>query len=259
MEPVAIPQNCTMRLTAMSIGPDTLMFRAMIRRPGGLITPWSAELRITTALVRTAATVPVPDGEMMSSSVTSTNMGLFNTATTYARAALYYGDYALGHLIAQIIGGYLRGGLQTGLPHHTPETVFQGNNGVGWAYFADPAPGAIMSMTVGTWGMEQVQMIRCQIVTDTTVINRQCFVSSRRVLDPSVIYPAATLIPASSTRYLQWCYGTPTENLFAGYINAPLPFVEVAPGDSLYISVLNIQAGDQLTLGLVVGRQWLNC
>lgn len=259
MEPIAIPQNCTMRLTAMSFVPDTLTFRAMIRRPGGLITPWSAELRIPTALVRTAATVPVPDGEMMSSSVTSTNTGLFNTPTTYARAALYYGDYALGHLISQILGGYLRGGLQTGLPHHTPETVFQGNNGVGWAYFADPAPGVGMSMTVGTWGMERIQLVRCQLITDATVINRQLYFSSRRVLDPSVGYPALTTIAASSTRTCQWSYATPVEIYFAGGISAQLPLVEVAPGDSLYISVLNIQAGDQLTLGLVVGRQWLNC
>jgi hypothetical protein len=210
-------------------------------------------------LVTVGISRPIPTGDLVSFAVTDSNPGMLSQPSTYVRAEIYYGAFALNHLVGRIMGCYMRAGVGVGLPAVEPRSVHDNAKGEIIIPFDAVGPGLNMAYIVGAFGMASLEFVRCRLVANATVANRIVGLRIVRGLLAGAEYWATTPVTAGTDRAVQWSQGNTNEVSSEGIIRAVMPQVQIGPADVINITVLNIQAGDQLSAAHMAGSPWLNC
>jgi hypothetical protein len=116
-----------------------------------------------------------------------------------------------------------------------------------------------MVYTVVGFGMETLEFVRFRVVTDANVINRLALLAITPLAGASRWFYYLTAIPAGVERALQFSSGQPTEDVVQGVVNVRFPKLGIGPGTVITCRVDNVQVGDQISVGEMGGRVWLNC
>jgi hypothetical protein len=258
MQTIIIPSNAYVRLSAISWTAALLVtFRALIRLPNGIVTPWTRTL--TTGAVTTAVTSneDFPAGELLSFSAHCMTAALY-TVPPYVRVELFYGGVGLGHYIMRIMGSYLLNGCGDGMPQCPPKSALSTDQPSLIMQMPAPGLGAAATLILGQWGTNLLDYVLGRLVCDATVGNRYARVIITRLGGNALSFYNTTALVAGSTTDMHWAAGGTVLTVVAGYHTVPFALVKLDPVDRVTLQCDNMQAGDQWTIRELACAPWLN-
>lgn len=258
MSTVIVPVGGFARLTAIAVGvPQTVVFDAVIARPGGELVPWQGSVNLVTAYQAVTVDLALVPGEIISSRA-ATAGGANTSGYTAARMDVYAGDPALEVRVSTVVHGVLCLGQLEGLPLRAPDPGLARAPTPVWLVLTAPAAGAGFAYTFVGWQARRLHAVRWKLVNDGNVAVRTVFLITQPIAGRDVSIDSAISSTAGQTSYGAFVAGIATGSLVPLRACDPLPLMPLSGTGALGIYVHNIQVGDQLSeLVLVADFDWL--
>jgi hypothetical protein len=165
-------------------------------------------------------------------------------------ATVILGTMLQGYVTAQQGLGWPGSPIQSSLDTPGVERIIDGTT---------PAPGNPINEVVPTGARWQVLAVRCNLLTDATVANRQPFLRFDTTSGLGYfVQGVSTTIGPSASMFSFWANGVQVNAAITTQPVAPLPVESTMFGGmGVFVDAVNLQAGDRFSQVILLVREWL--